>query len=98
MRKLGFILLALGFLWASLLELERFMRGGLRPLVLGQYAELSSDASHAYSREDVQLRIRETAISAYRMRPHPIVPGILMLTGGLLLARSGRAKAGDNAA
>lgn len=98
MRRLGLLLLALGFLWASLQEIGGLMRAGLRPLVLGQYAELSTDRSQIYSREDVQFRIRQTAVSAYRMRPHPALPGVLMLTGGLLLARTGRPKVSDNAA
>ena len=94
MRKLGYALLLIGFAWIVGQQLEGFMRGELRSVVLAQYAKLSPDPGKTYSREDVQLHIRESALSAYRTYPLVAVPGVLMLIGGLLLARSNRATAG----
>ena len=69
-------------------QLQGTLRGGLRPVVLAQYAKLSS--SKAYSAADVQQHIRETAVAAFNIYPLVIAPGLLMLIGGLLLARTSR--------
>lgn len=94
MRKLGYAFLLVGFAWISLQQFDGFMRGGLRPVVLAQYAKLSANPAVTYARKDVQLHIRETALAAYRIYPLVIAPGVLMLVGGLLLAGSSRTKKG----
>ena len=98
MRKLGYVLLLVGFAWISLQQFDGFMRGGLRPVILAEYSKLSANPAMTYSRDEVQLHIRQTALATYRLYPPVIAPGILMLVGGLLLARSSRAKGSDNGA
>ena len=92
MRKLGYALLVIGFAWISLQQLEGIMRAALRPVVLAEYAKLSPDPAKTYTREDVQLHIRETALATYGIYPPVIAPGVLMLIGGLILALSSRAR------
>ena len=88
MRRVGYALLLIGFGWLCFQQFEGLMRGGLRPVVSAQYAYLSPDSARTYSREEMQVRIRETAIATHGLFPWVIVPGALMLIGGLLLARS----------
>ena len=89
MRKIGYALLFTGFAWISMQQLEGIMRSGLRPVVSAQYDKLSPNK--VYSATEVMEHIRETAVATYDIYPRVIFPGVLMLVGGLLLARSSRA-------
>lgn len=88
MRRFGYALLLIGFGWICLQQFDGVMRGGLRPVVSSEYARLSPDPGKAYSREQMQAHIRETAIATHGLYPWVIAPGFLMLAGGLLLARA----------
>ncbi|HEY0501873.1 MAG TPA: hypothetical protein VGD42_00125 [Lysobacter sp.] len=90
MRTLGYALLILGFAWIAGQQIEGSMRGELRSVVLVEYAKLSPD--RIYSEEDVKQHVRMTALAAYRTYPQVGVPGLFMLIGGLLLARSTRGR------
>ncbi len=90
MKRFGYALLLVGFGWICLQQFDGLMRGGLRPVVSAQYALLSPDPAKTYSREQMQTRIRETAIATHGLYPWVIAPGLLMLAGGLLLAHVGR--------
>ena len=92
MRKIGYTLLLVGFCWACFQELSGFLRLGIRQVALEQYETLSPDKSKLYTAEDVSKYIRETAVAAYGSFPHAIVPGILMLIGGLLYGRERRVR------
>ena len=86
MRKLGFFLLLVGFAWLALLQFNTFMRADLRSVGLAQYAKLSTDQNHRYTREEVQEHIRDTALAVNALFPFILAPGATMLVGGLLLA------------
>ena len=86
MRKLGFLLLFLGFGWISLIQLNLFMRASLRPVVIGQYQKLSKDLNYRYTRDQVQGHILDTALAVHTHHGFVLAPGILMLAGGLLCA------------
>lgn len=88
MRKLGYVLLVVGFAWIAGQQIEGFMKGELRAVVLREYARVSP--GRAYSDKDVRERIRMAALAAYRTYPPVLAPGLLMLMGGLLLGRSRR--------
>jgi hypothetical protein len=88
MRKLGYALLVVGFAWIAGQQIEGFMKGELRAVVLQEYARVSP--GRVYSSEDVRERIRMAALAAYRTYPLVLAPGLLMLIGGLLLGRSHR--------
>jgi hypothetical protein len=98
MRKLGFLLLIVGFAWLALLQFNIFMRADLRSVGLAQYAELSTDPNYRYTREDVQGHIRDTALAVNALFPFILAPGATMLVGGLLLAFSPRRRKGQDAA
>ena len=98
MRKLGFLLLFVGFGWIALLQFNIFMRADLRSVGLAQYAKLSTDPNHRYTREDVQGHIGDTALAVNARFPFILAPGITMLVGGLLLAFSSRRRVGQDAA
>ena len=94
MRKFGYALLFIGFAWLCLQQFNGVMRGGLRPVVLAQYQKLTPDK--LYSAADVQQHIRETAVATFDTYPLVIIPGLFMLVGGLLLARTRRQNNGQN--
>lgn len=93
MRKLGYTLLLIGFVWLCVQQINGVLRAGLRHVVLARDATLSSDPAMVYHRDDVRDQIRQTALAAYDRFPDTLPPGVLMLLGGLLLAR--RPRRGD---
>jgi hypothetical protein len=88
MPKLGYVLMIVGFAWIAGQQIEGFMKGDLRAVVLQEYARVSPD--RVYADEYVRERIRMAALAAYRTYPPVLAPGLLMLIGGLLLGRSRR--------
>jgi hypothetical protein len=98
MRKLGFLLLFVGFAWLALQQFDIFMRAGLRSVGLAQHAKLSDDPNHRYTDQDVRTHIRETALAVNELFPVVLAPGITMLAGGLLLAFATRRRQPQDAA
>lgn len=98
MRKIGFLLLLVGFAWLALLQFNIFMRADLRSVGLAQYAKLSADPNHRYARGDVQKFIGDTALAVNALFPFILAPGSTMLAGGLLLAFYPRRRKGQDAA
>ena len=98
MRKLGFLLLLVGFAWLALQQLNMIMRTDLRPVGQAQHAKLSTDPNQRYTEQDVRTHIRETALAVNARFPVVFAPGLAMLTGGLLLAFARRRPHGQNAA
>lgn len=96
-RKLGFLLLLFGFAWLCFQQFDVTMRANLRQVGMAQHAKLSSDPTHRYSEQDVRNHIRETALAVHGYFPVVILPGLLMLVGGLLLAFGSRTSRRDNA-
>ena len=97
-RKLGFLLLFFGFAWLCFQQFNVTMRASLRQVGMAQNAKVSTDSAHRYSEQDVRNHIRETALAVNSHFPTIILPGSLMLVGGLLLAFGSRASKQDNAA
>lgn len=95
MRKLGYTLLFAGFAWISFQQLENSLRMRLRSFDL--YATVSSGPSGTYTRDDVLRHVRETALAVYDLFPVVILPGVIMLLGGLILARSSSRGSGSDA-
>lgn len=89
MRVFGLFLLLTGFTWLCLLQVEALMRPGLHRVVRAQYAMLSPDPDGRYPEDVVHERIRATAVAAHGMRPGPLLPGVLMLVGGVVLLPRG---------
>ena len=98
MKKLGFLLLLVGFVWLSLQQLNIVMRADLRLVGQAQFAKLSSDPNHHYTEQDVRDHIRETALAVNAHFPFVLAPGLLMLAGGLLLGFARRRPHAHNAA
>ena len=97
-RMLGFLLLFSGFAWLCFQQFDVTMRASLRQVGMAQHAKLSTDPGHRYSEQDVRDHIRETALAVHGHFPVVILPGSLMLIGGLLLAFGSRALRRHNAA
>lgn len=98
MRKLGFLLLLVGFAWLALQQLNIVMRTELRPVGEAQHAKLSTDPNHPYTEQEVRTHIRETALAVNARFPVVLAPGLTMLAGGLLLAFARRRPHDQNAA
>jgi hypothetical protein len=86
MRKLGYILLVSGFVWVTFIAVEvgpvaRAMTATHRQTALAQ---------PSYSREDVETAFREAAFGVAHFAQLSFVGGLLMLAGGIILAKSGR--------
>ncbi len=88
LKSIGALFLLLGLLWGAFLQVNAFMGGGLRSVVLSKYEKLSPEPSHTYSSEDVQKHIRETAVATFRLNRWPGAPVVLVLAGSILLCRS----------
>ena len=86
MRKIGFLLLLIGFGWLSRQQLDMVMRTEIRSVGTAQSAKLSTDPGRRYTEQDVRAHIRETALAVHAHFPFVLAPGLLMLSGGLLLA------------
>jgi len=97
-RKLGFLILFVGFAWLSMQQFHMFMRADLRSIGQAQFAKLSSDPNHHYTEQDVRTQIRETALAVNSRFPLVLAPGLLMLAGGFLLAFARRRPSSHNAA
>jgi len=87
MRKLGVTLLVVGFLWLLALQMQAALRGGIRPVLRAQYAQLDTAAKTSYSRQDVEELIGNTARDSFDAQPLFSLPGTICFIGGLLAAR-----------
>jgi hypothetical protein len=91
MLKIGLGLLILGFVWLIGLQASVLLGAGIRPVLAAQYKEIDSTPVRLYSRIEVEEKIRATARSAFDAgTPMFILPGALMLLGGILVALSKR--------
>lgn len=95
MRKLGYTLLFVGFAWISFQQLNGLLRVRLRSVAL--YATVSPNPSKTYTRDDVRQHVRDTTLATYDLFPVVILPGVIMLLGGLILARSSSGRKRDGA-
>ncbi len=95
MRKVGVILLLVGFLWLLVLQGVVLVRGGVRPIIRVAISELESKPGKLYSAEDVVAYVGRAATSAFDAQPLFVAPASLMLVGGLLAARNGKTSAGN---
>jgi hypothetical protein len=62
-RRLGLLLLLVGFGWLSLQQINIVLRADLRAVGEAQHAKLSQDPNHRYSGQEVRDHIRETALA-----------------------------------
>lgn len=85
MRRIGYVLLVVGFVWIACQQVSGFMRFGLRPVIEQQWSKLSPEPDEEYSLQEVQDIVRDTAVDAYNRFPFVIAPGLVMLIGGILL-------------
>ena len=82
MRQIGLTLLLIGF--AALCWFSLFSHPIARSIIVSHYDHLPK-ASDTFSREDVQREIRDSTFDSLRYCRALIVPGVMMLAGGLLL-------------
>lgn len=97
MRMIGVSLLLAGFLWLLVIQGVVLVRGGTRPIIGTAIAELKSKPGKVYSAEEVLAFVGRAANSAFEAQPIFVMPGTLMLVGGLLAARSGKRIAKNDA-
>ncbi|MGA2241366.1 MAG: hypothetical protein ABSH11_04940 [Verrucomicrobiota bacterium] len=86
MRKLGYILLVLGFVWVTFVAVEvgpvaRAMRNLHQQKVYEQ---------QSYTRKDVEVAFQEAAYGVAHFAQPSFIGGLLMLAGGLILGKAGR--------
>ena len=86
MRKIGVTLLIAGFVWILLMQGVVLVRGGVRPIIGSAMGELESKPGKLYSADEVQSFVGKAANSASDAHPLFVLPGSLMLVGGLLAA------------
>ncbi|MDZ7813299.1 MAG: hypothetical protein U5L74_09340, partial [Ideonella sp.] len=88
MRKIGVALLVVGFIWLGALQILVVVRAGIRPVLAGQYHQLDAEPARQYSASEVEAKIHATASDAYDAATRWfLLPGLLMLAGGLMAAR-----------
>ena len=83
-------MLIVGFAWIAAQQLSGLLRMGARSVVDSQFSQLSPDSAHVLSAPEVKLRILGAVRETYDLFPLVILPGILMLIGGVVVGRSGR--------
>ena len=84
MRKFGFLLLLIGFMWLSWTALS--MRPVARAVIANHYDHLPRLADDRFSPQDVQREMRETALDTVDHIQFVFVASCMMFTGGLLLS------------
>jgi hypothetical protein len=86
MRKLGYILLIVGFIWVFIFTV------GSGPYARGMihWHRETASAQQSYSREDVETAYREAMIRAAFHAEAGFIGALMMLGGGIILARSAR--------
>lgn len=89
MRKIGLALLVVGFIWLGALQLLGVVRAGIRPVLADQYRQLDAEPARQYSVSEVEAKIQTTASDSYDAATRWfLLPGLLMLAGGLMAART----------
>ena len=84
MRKLGFLLLMIGFSWLSFTAAA--MRPIARSIIVQHYDRLPRQPDTRFSIEDVQREMREVAFDSVDHIRFVFIASCMMLTGGLFLA------------
>ena len=87
MREIGFILLLVGFAascWFSLVT-----HPAARSVMVSHYEHMPS-GKEMYSREEVEREIRGTAFDSLLYSRFFIIPGVMMLIGGLVVSTGPR--------
>jgi hypothetical protein len=88
MRKLGFLLLIIGFLWLCWTAWS--MRPIARAVVANHYDHLSHAADARFSVADVQREMADVAFDSVDHIRFIFIASCIMLAGGLFLAFAGR--------
>jgi len=86
MRKFGYILLVFGFVWITFVSLEAVPVA--RALSVSHSHKVSEQQS--YTRHDVELAFTEAAVTVAHFAMWGFFGGLLTLTGGIILAKSGK--------
>ena len=87
-RRFGFVLLILGFLWLCWDGTDFRSWVSWRQAAVAHYDRLPKDTSMTFSRSDMHTQIRDTAKDAVGNTPSYVLPGLIMLAGGIILGRS----------
>jgi len=69
------------------MQLTVSLRGAIRPVLQTQYVQLDANPKTAYSRQDVEFYVRNTATAAFDAQPLFVLPAIIIFIGGLLASR-----------
>ena len=86
MRKTGYTLLILGFVWVTFFAVEATP---VARAMIGQHRQKAS-AQKSYSREDVEVAFTEAA-NEFSIFVTPVfVGGLMMLVGGIILDKAGK--------
>lgn len=84
MRKLGYILFGLGFLWVFFVAVEV---GPVGRGMLGAYIENTKTSSQqAYSREDMVTTYQEAAYGVAHFAQWSLIGCLLLLASGIILS------------
>jgi hypothetical protein len=84
MRKFGLLLLSTGFAWLLALQLITFMRVLARPIADAANEEIAKMS--VLTGEGARAIVGRAIVSSFDDQPLFIVPGVLMLVGGLLVS------------
>jgi hypothetical protein len=94
-RKLGLLLVIVGFGWLALLQGKQSLRGGIRPILAVAYAKVDHGGRSAIPSQEVIELLSETADRCYDAQPLFLLPGVTMLIGALLIGRRSVSTSGD---
>jgi hypothetical protein len=84
LKYLGFILLFIGFLWLCWNGTKFRTWVTWRQVSVARYASLPKDAA-TFSRAEMHGQIHDTAAEVAANSPSYVLPGIVMLAGGVIL-------------
>jgi hypothetical protein len=87
MRKYGCILLVFGFLWVSIVVVE--VGPVARALSYAHNQTMSGQPTRTYTSHEMAVAYQEAAYRVAHFGQWGFIGGLLMLVGGLLLAKSG---------
>jgi hypothetical protein len=82
-RKTGLIMLFIGFIWLLTLQASVLL-SGTRPALRTTLTKIDSQLNMSYSKKEVEDLLNEAAGAQYEATPVFLLPGTLMLAGGIL--------------
>ena len=87
MRKLGYFLLVSGFVWVTFIAVEA---GPVARSMTYNFYQQKVSKQQSFNQDDIQSAFQEAAFGVAEFARLGFIGGLLMLAGGIILAKSGK--------